>query len=87
MHHPTPPDSRFVEDDDANESRQIQTPRATSTFATLLFGISLWLLGLGLFFHFWPTSLVLALFIGFIWISFKNPFILLGILLGIELSS
>jgi hypothetical protein len=68
-------------------SMHTKTPRATSTFPIMLFGMSLWLVGLWFFFHFWPTSFWAILFIGFIWLFFKHPLYVLAIWLGFSMGS
>lgn len=60
---------------------------AISDFATGIVGVSVILLGLGVFIHFLPMSLWAALLIGIVWFFYKNPFALLGALLGISLGS
>jgi hypothetical protein len=56
-------------------------------FAARVVGVSVILLGLGVFIHFLPTSLWAALLLGIVWFFYKNPIALLGALLGISLGS
>jgi hypothetical protein len=74
-------------DDQKMRASPAQTTPIVSNFTAGIVGIILSLLGVGLFFHFWPTSFMAVLLIGFIWLFFKHPLYVLIIWLGFTMES
>lgn len=78
---------RSLTDNQKPPAQPEQDVPVIGNFAAGLVLLSMSLLGMWLFFHFWPTSLGVLLLLGFIWLFFKHPLYLLAIWLGFTVGS